>query len=72
MRQATRFPHVDIKRLWPLPILTAVLFLLGVWLFFEMGESAFLVYCIIYFALGVTAMLLSALITHHKKKRGVL
>ena len=39
------FAGKDIKRLWPLPIVVAGLFLAGAWLFFAMGETAFLLYC---------------------------
>ena len=42
------FAGKDIKRLWPLPIVVAGLFLAGAWLFFAMGETAFLLYCVCY------------------------
>ncbi len=58
---------VNVKQLWPLPIITSGLFLAGVWLFFEMGEPAFLIYCFGYLLIGVVAMLVSAFF--HKKKR---
>ena len=32
----------DIKIFWPLPIITALFFLLGTWLFFSIGEKAFM------------------------------
>ena len=32
----------DIKIFWPLPIITALFFLLGTWLFFSIGEKAFI------------------------------
>ena len=57
----------DIKRLWSLPIITAVLFLVGVWLFFEMGEPAFLLYCGSYLIIGMIAMSISAFV--NKKKQ---
>lgn len=55
----------DKKRLWALPILTALFFLAGTWLFFDMGEKAFVLYALVYFFLGATAMLISMFI---KKK----
>jgi hypothetical protein len=55
----------DIKRLWMLPIITAVLFLTGTWLFFDMGEKAFIIYASVYLVLGIVAMLISVFI---KKK----
>ena len=53
------------KRLWALPILTALFFLAGTWLFFDMGEKAFVLYALVYLFLGVIAMLISMFI---KKK----
>ena len=38
----------DVKRFWALPMITAVLFLAGTWLHFDMGEPAFLLYALIY------------------------
>ncbi len=56
------FAGGNIRRRWVLPILTAGLFLAGVWLFFDMGETAFLGYCGCYLALGVIAMLIRAMV----------
>ena len=38
------FAGANIKQSWPLPFVVAGLFLAGVWLFFEIGETAFLLY----------------------------
>lgn len=54
------FAGKNIKQLWLLPIITAGLFLAGVWLFFEPGETAFLLYCGCYFIIGMIAMQISA------------
>lgn len=56
----------DVKRLWPLPVITAGFFLLGAWLLFDMGEAAFLQYALVYLLLGLAAMWVSAFI---RKKR---
>ena len=56
----------DLRTLWALPIITAVFFLAGTWLLFDMGETAFILYALIYLALGMAAMLLSAFITKSK------
>ena len=56
----------NIKQLWGLPIIVAVLFLAGVWMFFEIGESAFLLYGRCYLVIGVIAMLISALMNKIK------
>lgn len=45
-----------VRESWWLPVVNAVLFLLGVWLNFEMGEPAFLGYAAVYLALGWGAM----------------
>ena len=55
----------DIKRLWALPIITALFFLAGSWLFFNMGEKAFILYASVYLFLEAAAMLISAFV---KKK----
>lgn len=55
----------DIKRLWALPTITALFFLAGSWLFFDMGEKAFVLYASVYLFLGAAAMLISVFV---KKK----
>lgn len=60
----------QIRRLWWLPAVSAGLYLLGVWLFFEMGDPAFLTYAGIYFAVGMEAMLVSRLITVRRENDG--
>lgn len=61
------FAGKNIKQLWSLPIITAGLFLAGAWLFFEMGESAFLLYCGCYLIIGVVAMLISSFVNKRKQ-----
>lgn len=51
--------------MWSMPIISAVMFLLGTWIFFDMGERAFLLYAGVYFIIGIVSMLISMLI---KKK----
>ena len=60
------FAGKNIKQLWELPIITAGLFLAGAWLFFEMGETAFLLYCGCYLIIGIIAMLISAFVNKRK------
>ena len=55
----------DIKIFWPLPIITALFFLLGTWLFFSIGEKAFILYVFGYLLLGIVAELISMFV---KKK----
>ena len=59
----------DIKIFWPLPIITALFFLFGTWLFFSIGEKAFekafILYAFGYLLLGIVAELISMFV---KKK----
>ena len=61
------FAGKNIKQLWGLPILTAGLFLAGAWLFFEMGETAFLLYCGCYLVIGIVAMMISVFVNKRKQ-----
>lgn len=56
------FAGKNIKQLWALPIITAGLYLAGTWMFFEMGETAFLIYCGCYLIIGIVTMLISAFV----------
>ena len=58
----------DIKKLWGLPILTALFFLVGIWLFFGMGEKVFILYALVYLFLGIVVELISMFIMFIKKK----
>lgn len=49
-----------LRRLWMVPIVTAALFLLGTWCFFDRGELLFVLYGLVYLLLGTGALLLSA------------
>ncbi len=60
------FAGKNIKQLWILPIITAGLFLAGTWLFFAMGEPAFMLYCVCYLVIGIVAMLMSAFVKKRK------
>ena len=61
------FAGKSIKQLWALPIITAGLFLAGAWLYFEIGENAFLVYCGCYLIIGIIAMMISAFVSKRKQ-----
>lgn len=62
----------DVKRFWALPVITALFFLAGAWLFFDMGEMAFILYALIYLLLGIAAMLLSRFIRKKQSKNSTL
>lgn len=57
----------DGRKLWALPVITALLFLIGTWLFFDWREKAFVLYALIYLFLGIAAMLISMFIEKKKK-----
>ncbi|MCH5186638.1 MAG: hypothetical protein J1F64_11045 [Oscillospiraceae bacterium] len=61
------FAGKDIKKMWSLPVISSVTFLLGAWLFFDMGEIAFIMYAGIYLAIGIIAMLLSGFVRKRAK-----
>ena len=46
----------------------AVCFLIGTWIFFDMGETAFILYAAAYLALGIAAMLISVFIRKKTQK----
>lgn len=49
----------NIKLLWNLPLISAVTFLAGAWLFFDIQEPWFIAYAAIYLCIGVVAMLIT-------------
>lgn len=49
----------NIRALWNLPIISAVAFLAGTWLFFDIHEPWFIVYATTYLCIGVVAMLIT-------------
>ena len=62
------FAGKDVKHLWSFPIVSAVLFLIGTWIFFDMGETVFILYAVVYLVLGIAAMLISMLIRKKTQK----
>ena len=50
----------NVKALWPLPMISAVLFLIGTWIFFTIAETIFIVYAVIYLVLGLIAMFITS------------
>ena len=55
------FASRNPKKLWACPLMTGILFILGCWMSFEMGEGAFVVYRIGYCAISAAAMGISVL-----------
>lgn len=56
------FCGVEMKKLWSLPLFSALLFLLGAWTFFAPGALDFVVYAIAYSVVGMGAMVIVWLI----------
>lgn len=59
----------DIKTYWWLPVITACAFLAGTWIFFDMGESAFILYSGCYLAIGLLVMFVRALVNRKKLQK---
>lgn len=57
------FAGRNINVLWSLPLLSATLFLLGAWIFFDAWETVFALYALVYLVFGIAAMLISTLFT---------
>lgn len=53
------FAGKDVRHMWSLPVISAVLYLSGAWLFFGMGEMAFILYAGVYLMTGLITMLVS-------------
>lgn len=49
----------NIKTMWNLPIISAVAFLAGTWIFFDIHEPWFIAYATTYLCIGVVAMLIT-------------
>lgn len=54
---------------WFQPLFLGVLFILGSWISFEMGQGAFVIYGLVYVVLGYTAMLITWLILKIKERK---
>lgn len=61
------FSGMNIRSKWWLPIANVILFLAGTFMFFEMGEPAFLIYGGFYLVIGVVTMTISAIIVRVKR-----
>ena len=50
----------DFRRMWYMPRVSSVAFLVGSWVFFDIREPWFVVYAAVYFVLGMVAAAISA------------
>lgn len=60
------FAGRNIKGSWGVPFIVATLFLLGAWIFFDMGEGAFVIYTGVYLVIGIVSMFVSSRIRTRK------
>lgn len=60
------FAGRTIRRLWSMPFIVAILFLLGAWIFFGIGERAFAIYAGVYLVIGIVSTFVSARILTKK------
>ena len=60
------FAGKDVKTFWWISIVNVLLYIAGVWIFFDTGETAFFIYASVYLVLGLAAMIITALV---KKSR---
>lgn len=65
---AGSFAGRNIRKVWAMPVIVSVLFLLGAWTFFDPGEGAFVIYAGVYLVIGIAAMLLSLWINGRKQQ----
>ena len=56
------------KMIWQLPVVTEILFVLGSWIFFSMGESLFVILAFIYLVMSLGAMLVARMLNRNKHK----
>ena len=63
------FTGKNIRHLWSLPVISAMLFLIGTWIFFDMGETAFILYAVVYLVLAIVAMLISMFIRKRAQRK---
>ena len=62
------YSGLDIKKLWYIPLVLGVVFVLSMWIIFDMGETDFILYGIGYFVIGVIVMLITATIKRIRRK----
>ena len=60
------YAGMEIKKRWWQPAAVAVLYVAGTWMFFEFGETAFLVFGAVYLAISAIAMLISGLVRYSR------
>lgn len=58
----------DIGRMWNLPLVSAIAFLAGTWIFFDIHELWFIAYAVVYLIIGYIVMVISKYLNCRVKK----
>ncbi len=60
----------DISHMWSIPLFSAIMFLAGAWLCFDIRESWLILYASVYLAVGWIVMLVTHCVNAFRKKKG--
>ena len=63
------FTGKSLKQLWHLPIITVILYLIGIWVTLDFANFDFLIYCGFYIVISYILALVTALIIKQKHKQ---
>lgn len=58
----------NINKLWIIPLLSSIIFLISSWILFEFKEIAFVIYSVIYLLLGLFSMFISYIVEKNTSK----
>lgn len=58
----------DVRRMWNLPLVSAIAFLAGTWIFFDIHELWFIAYAVVYLIIGYVALFISKYLNRHVQK----
>lgn len=58
------YSGLDIKKMWCIPFVLALVFLLSSWLLFDMGEPTFIIYSGVYLIISIITVLITLAIKH--------
>ena len=61
----------EIRKHWFMPLVSAVIYLISMWVVFDMGEDAFLLYAGTYFAIGTIVMFITSAICYVATKKQI-
>lgn len=58
----------DVRRMWNLPLVSAIAFLAGTWIFFDIHELWFIAYAVVYLIIGYVALFISKYLNRRVQK----